>query len=170
MITSVKPPSGFSQQDSTVNAKIDTTHSIKKATIYSAILPGLGQAYNKKSWKIPIVYAGLGTIGYFIHFNNTEYKRYKTDLLAVTDDNPATIYDGPASSSQLKQYMNSYRRDRDFTIILFAAFYVLNIIDAHVDSHFVNFDVSDDLSMRINPVLIPFNNYTTLGLSCRLSF
>lgn len=163
----------FSQEDSIELQQKDTSllhHSIKRATILSTILPGAGQVYNKKFWKVPIVYAGFATIGYFIKYNNTGYKEYKNNLIAETDDNPETIYDGLASETQLKQIMNSYRKNRDLFIILTAVWYGLNIMDAHVDAHFINFDIGDDLTMEISPVNIQYGNNNTFGINCRLYF
>lgn len=162
----------FAQEDSLKRTELvvpDTgkVHSPKKATVLSAILPGLGQAYNKKYWKIPIVYAGLAATTYFIHINNQEYHRYKTAYLYRIDGDPNTvdefvnIYNDEA---QLRSLTDFYRRNRDLMIIGTAGVYLLNIIDAAVDAHFYDFDVSDDLSLRIQPVVMP-KKYSGLALT-----
>ncbi len=161
----------FSQEDSVLVDSVSNefiNHSPKKAALYSAVLPGLGQIYNKKYWKLPIVYTGYGVITYFITDNNKKYKEFKTNLIAETDDN--LTYDGPYSEIQLKQLMNGYRRNRDLFIIITVAWHALNIIDAHVDAHFINFDVSDDLTMNIRPTAKFIGASPSFGLSCFLNF
>jgi hypothetical protein len=129
-------------------------HSPKKATIMSACLPGLGQAYNKKYWKIPVLYAGIGTFVYFISYTNGQYHTFKDAYLLRTDGDSTTVDDQPDySESQLKENVDFYRRYRDLNVILLAAVYTLNIVDANVDAHLFTFDVSNDLSMSLHPHL-----------------
>lgn len=144
-------------------------HSPKLATIFSAVLPGLGQAYNKKYWKIPIIYAGLGTSGYFFFFNHNEYSKTRKALAARLDENPETIDDvfiDPRYTNELladrKDY---YRRNRDLSAIIGVLIYVANIIDATVDAHMINFNVDDNLSLDI----VPINNGIA-GLSLNYRF
>jgi hypothetical protein len=131
-------------------------HSPRKATIYSAILPGLGQAYNRKYWKIPIIYAGLGTSGYFFFFNNDEYQRTRKALVARLDEDPATVdndFTDPRYTNELLQdRKNYYRRNRDLSAIIGVLFYVANIIDADVDAHLRGFNVDDNLSLHLTPL------------------
>ncbi len=154
----------------------ELVHSPKKATIYSAILPGLGQAYNKKYWKIPLIYIGFGTIGYFIDWNNDNYQLFKTGYKHLVDTDPATQdylkieavrrnnYDlnNPTQFNNLKtaliKQQDYYRRNRDLLIISIIGFYGLNIIDASVDAHFFDFDISDDLTMKWQPTLRNVDN------------
>ena len=152
----------------------ENVHSPKKATIYSAILPGLGQAYNKKYWKIPLVYIGFGTIGYFIGWNNNNYQISKHAYKDLTDNNPDTkfyetldaykYYDLSNATSKanfidgLDKRQQYYRRNRDMLVITMAGFYGLQIIDASVDAHLFNFDMSDDLSLNWQPSMLNFNN------------
>jgi Family of unknown function (DUF5683) len=154
--------SAHAQTDSAV------VHSPKKATIYSAILPGLGQAYNKKYWKIPIIYAAIGTSGYFFFFNNKEYQRTRKALIARLDENPETIdndFTDPRYTDELLQERkNYYRRNRDFSAILTVVFYCANIIDADVDAHMMNFNVDENLSLNLEQVQPGF---TGLSLSYR---
>jgi hypothetical protein len=127
-------------------------HSAKKAMIYSAILPGLGQAYNKKYWKIPIVYAGLGVAGYFIKTYHDYYLLYKSDYLLLEEDKDAITETG-LSQAQLKVLIDDSRRLRDLSIIGMFVWYGLGIIDANVDGHFYNYDINEDLSLQIDPWL-----------------
>ena len=161
-------------------------HSPRKASIYSALLPGLGQAYNKKYWKIPIIYGGFAAFGYFIGWNNRNFKTARQAYSDLTDTIPSTdsymklkqiiYYDlsKPSDVASLKQGLTSsqdyYRRNRDLLIIVTAAFYGLNIIDASVDAHFFNFDISDDLSLNWEPVMRQAKNQNIFCLNCTLRF
>lgn len=130
-------------------------HSVRKATLMSTALPGLGQAYNRKYWKMPIVYAGLATCGYFIHDNARNHRFYRDNLIAELDGDPTTINTTGASASQLRLIVDDYRRWLDLSVIATALVYALNIIDAHVDAHLFDFDVSDDLTFQIHPTALP---------------
>jgi len=138
-------------------------HSPRKATMLSAAFPGLGQAYNKKYWKMPIIYAGFGTLGYFIHTNNTEYKSSRDAYLYRMDGNPATIsdikFDGFADD-RLKNRRDYYRRNLEVSWIFTGLLYVLNILDATVDAHLADFDVGENLSMKIEPQIISAPSFT----------
>jgi hypothetical protein len=152
----------------------EEVHSPKKATIYSAILPGLGQAYNKKYWKIPVIYMGFGTIGYYIGWNNDKYQFNKTAYRHLVDQDPETnlyekieaikYYDlnNPTHFENFKDGLikrqDYYRRNRDLLIISIIGFYGLNIIDASVDAHLFDFDISDDLTMKWSPKMVNLNN------------
>jgi hypothetical protein len=167
---------------------VDTVkvHSPKKATIYSAILPGLGQAYNKKYWKIPIIYVGFGTIGYFIGWNNGYYNTYKQAYSDMTDDDPTTnsyldieaaqYYDleNPTDYNNFKTGLSKqteyYRRNRDLLIISMVGFYGLNIIDASVDAHLFDFDISEDLTLNWQPAVKTFENQLVYGVNCTFKF
>lgn len=130
-------------------------HSVRKATLMSTALPGLGQAYNRKYWKIPVVYAGLATCGYFIRDNAQNHRFYRDNLIAELDNNPATINTSGESVNNLRQLVDDYRRWLDLSVISLAVVYALNIIDAHVDAHLFDFDVSDDLTFQIHPTAVP---------------
>ncbi|MFW5832328.1 MAG: DUF5683 domain-containing protein [Prolixibacteraceae bacterium] len=161
-------------------------HSPRKATIYSAILPGLGQAYNKKYWKIPIIYAGFGAIGYFINWNNDHYQFNKTAYQHLTDDNDETnafmeieavrFYDldNPTSRKNFRdgllRQQDYYRRNRDLLIISFLGFYGLNIIDASVDAHLYDFDISDDLTFHWQPSIQHFRKQNVYSINCTFNF
>lgn len=165
-------------------AKGKKPHSAKKATIMSACLPGLGQIYNGKWWKVPIVYAGLGGLGYLVYNNYYEYRSYlhayefKTGDLpdGVTLNEHETDLANRYADSQLQTYKESYRRDFEFYTILTIAWYGLNILDACVDGHLYTYDISDDLSLSIDPYLRPIEQpimmpqYAQVGLSFKLNF
>lgn len=149
--------------------------SARKATILSAILPGAGQVYNKKYWKLPIIYAGLGGFGYMFGFYNSQYNVARKYLKAEYDGDSTTVNNTGLSGDQLLVYKTKYRKFRDISVIGLAAVYVLNIIDANVDAHLKTFDVSDDLSLQIKPweeVCFPSNGNTSFaaGISIKLKF
>jgi len=133
----------------------DTTtvlHSPKKAAIMSACLPGLGQVYNRKYWKLPVLYAGLGGAGYAIVFNNNYYQDFRKAYIARTDELPETTDDYPRySASNLLDLRNYYRHNLELSVIIITAVYILNIVDATVDAHLYDFDISDDLSLSFKP-------------------
>ncbi len=133
-----------------------TAPSPSKAAMLSATFPGLGQIYNGKYWKAPIIYAGFGTLAYFIDFNNREYRMWREAWIARIDGNPNTVDDFPFHSADvLERAMNYYRRNLEITYILSVALYLLNILDASVDAHLMNFDVGEDLSLGMQPITVP---------------
>ncbi len=151
---------------STVTIKKGVKHSPRKAALLSTILPGAGQVYNKKYWKVPVIYAGAAGLAYSFQFNQSRYVKYR-DAYKFRIDGDATTTDdyiGLYSDDNLNTLQKYYHRYRDLTVIGFVALYALNIIDASVDAHLFTFDVSDNLSMKIEPTLINtvgMNNYTT---------
>lgn len=134
---------------------IQKKHSPKKASIYSAVLPGLGQAYNRKYWKIPIIYAGFGAFAYFINQNYSEYQKFKEAYLwkisgdTIPIDNEY-IYKYQ-TADQLKNGKNYYLRNFELTCILTGVWYILNILDATVDAHLLDYDINEDLSVHVQP-------------------
>ena len=145
--------------------------SARKASIMSACLPGLGQIYNKKYWKAPVIYVALGGIGYWGITNQIKYKYYSNNLKAIYDDDESTINTTLYSSDQLVTQKRYYRKYRDMAVILGALVYFVNIIDANVDAHLKTFDVSDDLSMQIKPYSnFDYNNKLQAGLTLKLKF
>lgn len=146
------------------------THSPGKATLRSLILPGWGQAYNREYWKIPIVYAAIGTMAGFWVFNNMWYKRAKNayDIRVNHPQDSLQIHPQlqPLSTSSLQFYRNAYRRDRDYSTLYFILTWGLNIVDATVFGHLRQFDVSEDISLKINPVI----NQNSKGLGLVLGF
>ncbi len=134
-----------------------SAHSPRKASILSAVLPGAGQAYNKKYWKMPIIYAGMFGLGYLVKVNNEDYRVYKEAYKYRLDGDPGTTDDfvGIYSDQDLLTLKDYYRRNRDLSAIGIGLLYVLNILDAAVDAHLYNFNVSDDLTLNITPMAIP---------------
>ena len=134
-------------------------HSAQKATIMSACLPGLGQIYNGKWWKVPIIYAGFGGFGYLAHSNYSDYKTYLTAYKIKTGnleegETPSELalqLSEVYQASQLQTYKESFRRDFELYCIILAAWYGLNIVDATVDGHLYTYDISDDLSITVDP-------------------
>jgi len=142
-----------------------------RAAMLSATLPGLGQIYNRKYWKVPIIYAGFGVLVYYIDLNNTLYQDYRTAYYYRIDGNPHTEDDKPRySTDMLNRAMNHYRRNLEITYLLTAALYILNILDANVDAHLMDFDISEDLSMRIEPAIERFSHTTQPKPGLKLTF
>lgn len=124
-----------------------------KSTIYSILLPGLGQANNGDWWKIPIFVGGFVGCGYAIHINNMQYQRFKYIYTVASD--PTSGYTGAISASQAEWYKDLYRKYRDYSILATILVYALNIIDANVFAHMADFDVSDNIaSVDIEPTVI----------------
>ncbi|MEP0367616.1 MAG: DUF5683 domain-containing protein [Cyclobacteriaceae bacterium] len=125
-----------------------------KAAFFSAILPGLGQAYNNQYWKIPLIYGGGVIFAHYINYNHRIYQEMQNALIAETDDSELTVNfysDYFSSETTLERNRDVFRRNRDFLIILTSAFYLLNVVDAHVSAHLNEFDVNENLSMTISP-------------------
>lgn len=127
----------------------DTGHSVKKAVILSAIVPGTGQIYNRKWWKTPIIYAALSTSIYFALNQNQKFVRYKNAYIQRINGQPDEFSGQP--DNWILTNLEIARRNRDLLFIASAGIYVLNIVDAAVDAHLFYFDVSDDLSIHIIP-------------------
>lgn len=134
-------------------------HSPNRAAIYSAVIPGLGQAYNKKYWKIPIVYAGFGAMAYFINSNAIEYNRFRNaydyKTAAIPDPSKYNSYVDKYPVASLLQGRDFYRRNRDLSYILTGIWYVLNVVDAAVDAYLFDYDVSENLTLHVTPEIVP---------------
>lgn len=122
-------------------------HSATTASVLSMLLPGMGQVYNQKLWKVPIITGGFATLGYIVDFNQRGYKRFGD----AYSKHPYDEFGGRRSKEELKYLRDGYRRNRDLSIIVLAGFYLLNIIDASVDAHFFDWDISDDLALKLEP-------------------
>ncbi|MFN4299713.1 MAG: DUF5683 domain-containing protein [Thermaurantimonas sp.] len=144
-------------------------HSVQRAVVYSAIVPGLGQVYNKKYWKVPIVYAALGASGYFVLENDLQYRYYYGGLERLVLDS-VDIFEGRYSPQNLIFIANTYRRWRDLSALLFVAAYGLNILDAYVDAHFYYYDISDKLSLHIKPSFLQVNTAFIPGVQITFIF
>jgi hypothetical protein len=158
----------------------DSIHIIKKkkhipgprnASILSAIIPGGGQIYNHKYWKAPIVWAGMGGIGYLFFKNQKDYKFYQDNLRKlVAGDSSALDATGLTTVDQIQTQKLIYRKRRDLCGFGLIAIYAINIIDANVDAHLKTFDVSDDLSLQIKAKPIIYNGIVGLSFTAGLSF
>lgn len=159
----------------------------KKAILFAAIFPGLGQVYNRKYWKLPIIYGGFIGFTYAITWNNRYYQDYSQGYKDIMDDDPITdswtnflrYGQDPESVDKvwlkdvLKRRKDYYRRYRDLSIIGTIALYGLGIVDAYVDAQLFDFDISQDLSMKVEPVVIQKNNYylaDSFGVRCSINF
>ncbi|MBT8258272.1 MAG: hypothetical protein KJO49_07355 [Bacteroidia bacterium] len=167
-------------QDSVPSSRIDPL-SPSRAAFYSAVLPGLGQAYNKKYWKIPIVYAALGTGIYFYIDNTNAYNRYrdayKSRLAGFdTDEFWGTDPDGnPLSSPQISndgliRAQQTLRRNREVSILVTLGIYALNIIDANVDAHLLQYNVDENLAVKPHFKFNEMDATTNLGLTLDFKF
>jgi len=148
------PFNGFAQKN-----KSDTLylkHSPKKATLW-AIIPGAGQIYNKKYWKLPIVYAGFGVIGYFVVANRSEYLKYHDAYIcsATMGDQCENPLAKKYNTDDLMTIRDYYRRNMELSFIVGAAWYVLQMLDAVVDAHLYYWNVGEDLSLKVEPVFSP---------------
>lgn len=159
--------------DGTVNYRKDIPVQAGKATLYSLLLPGLGQAYNGEYWKIPIYYGCLLGSVHFYSVNRKNYLRYKWIYDQAT--NPDIQYDGPVQESTAKYYRDVYRRYRDYSVLAIAGFYLLQVIDANIFSYMRDFDLSDDIELSLSPAVItdtPAYSYDQYALStgCRTGY
>ena len=190
----------YARADSLVQATTDSLMLIGGDSIAVAVLdslagkeawsafPGGGQIYNRKYWKLPIVYGGFLGCAYALTWNNQMYRDYSQAYLDIMDDDPATAsyadflppnYNVTANESYLKRVFknrkDNYRRYRDLSIFSFIGVYVISIIDAYVDAELAHFDISEDLGLHIRPSVIPTTDYyslhaRSLGVKCSLSF
>jgi hypothetical protein len=174
--------------DACVKYNTNQVSSVNKATTLAMICPGAGQVFNKSYWRVPLVIGGFATTIYCIDWNNRGYERFQKAyrLKAAYDSDPESYPDGSLdefggrySATFLKNLRNSYRRNRDLCIILTAGLYILQIIDAHVDAHLRDYDISRDLSVSLTPVIgYSYNPLTpygggvspTMGLNLGLTF
>ncbi|MTI30884.1 DUF5683 domain-containing protein [Xanthovirga aplysinae] len=153
-----------SRNDNNKTIHIGKLPNSKKAALYSALLPGLGQAYNKSYWKIPIIYAGAAGIGYFIWMNNENYHYFRQGLETYSSDpnNPGTV---PGfDEDNLKRHVKHYRRNRDLLIISAGFLYLLNIVDANVDANLQEFKLYKDVLGMQPAVLNVGNSDLTAGI------
>ena len=172
--------SKLSIQDSMqqVNKKIeDTTKKVKsiasKAALRSAILPGLGQIYNKKYWKVPLVYGAIAIPASLFTYNKTWYERTRFAYQVRSNQDTASYAQiwrslKPLSTESLKRYRNEFRKSMDLSVLYFLLAWGLNVVDATVDGHLRTFDISNDLSMEVKPY-VP-TNLSSGGLTFKVGF
>ncbi|GAB1444483.1 MAG: hypothetical protein KF860_14905 [Cyclobacteriaceae bacterium] len=141
----------------------------RKALLYSAIFPGAGQAYNKKYWKVPLVYGGFATGVFFISFYQDRYVTYKGELFGLlSDGSPAP---SGFNEKQLRKIVDDAKRERDFFTIITGFWYILQLVDAHVDAHLKEFDLNPQLQVRLEPIIDnnPMNGQSA-GLALKFKF
>jgi hypothetical protein len=146
--------------------------------MYSAVFPGMGQIYNRKYWKLPIVYGGLIGFGYSAVWNSRQYQ-YFFDLYKYMKENDLEFHEG-RTLREVEFYKDSHLRYKNLFIIITIGFYALQIVDASVDAHLIDYDISDDISLQVDPVMLEPSGYSyaaargrnpaTFGLRCCLSF
>jgi len=164
----------FMKKDSVEKAlKRKINRNARIAAACSAIIPGAGQIYNKKWWKVPIIYAAAGGVGYLFLQNDIQYQSYKKEIIyRVENPNMVNEY-ANYSIDNLVTQKNYYRKYRDLTVMGLSLIYVLNILDAYVDGHLKKFDMSDDLSLRIKPyenIYYTTKPNLTVGLTFQITF
>ncbi len=186
----------FSQEDTTnlVKTEVDSVYDISNDTIsiendnfvtdsinkknpklaawLSVFVPGLGQAYNEKYWKIPVFYTVFGTFIYQQQLNSKRYRRYLNALIALTDDDESTVSEFPSySEKELEFNRKKFRRNRDLYLLLTIATWLLNWVDASVDAHLYDFDISDDLTIKLRPTILQTHTYKNVyGISLSIKF
>jgi hypothetical protein len=126
----------------------------RKALMFSAVLPGAGQFYNKKYWKMPLVYGGFIGLLYVVNFYHKENLKYREQLFDMINDPPASgLSPDNLTEDQLRTLVDKSRRERDFFIIMNGLFYLLQMVDAHVDAHLKEFDINPKMQVRLEPMM-----------------
>jgi len=141
----------------------------KRAGLYSALIPGFGQLYNRQYWKMPIIYAAMGTTMYFVIKGNSDYRRYRKAYVSRLSNgaNSNDEFQGILSDQAIKQYQDGARQNMDMMIVLTVVGYAGQILEAISGAHLRNFDISPDLTMQIRPVITPIN---TFGIGLVMNF
>lgn len=146
----------------------------KKAAFLSAVLPGMGQVYNRQYWKLPFVYGGALIIGHYIRYQDRLYNSFRSAWIAKSDSNPLNEPTGAyanISTDLLERNAEQLRRDRDYLMIIGGLFYLLQIADAHISAHLHEFQINDELSMNIGPSIQPSALISrSVGVSVSLNF
>ncbi len=161
------------QQD-TVTQKVKRTLNPTVAVTLSAILPGAGQIYNRKYYKVPFIYAFFYGIGYYGVKSHWAYRAYRSDILLMQDETIPLYLKYPTTGitdlSELGNQYNKFRRQRDLSVLIGIGWWALNIVDAYIDAELSNFDVSEDLSFNITPYYNTFQQKPSAGLTFQLRF
>lgn len=172
-VDSAAAPPESAAEEPPRRAEREIAISSGKALLYSAIIPGGGQFYNRKYWKIPIVYGGFVALGIAIDFNQKYYSEFVRELNYRGDGDPLTVpkYDEEIiPSSRIIEARDYYRRYRDMCIIGVGVLYGLNIVDAYVDAELSNFDISEDLTMRVSPAMQFDPSFAAVGAGAAPGF
>jgi len=157
-----------SLMDGAITFKSDISPQPGRSTIYSLLVPGLGQIYNGEPWKVPVYWGCLIGAYHFWNMNKSQFMRFKNIYLQAT--NTEVQYTGPISAENAKYYRDIYRRYRDYSLLALAGFYLLQAIDANVFAYMQDFEVSDDLSMHVSPTVItPCTQYAMMPNSVGMS-
>jgi|TARA_B110000914_G_scaffold201460_1_gene193716 hypothetical protein len=170
LITILFTTNGFTQEEILLFDELDPL-SPSKAAFYSAVFPGAGQAYNKKYWKIPLVYAAIGTSIYSYDFNKKKYwnyrNAYKNRKAGYTNDEFQNLI---LDDERLLDGADFHKKNKDLSMVFIIIFYILNILDANVDAHLKQYNVNE--SLTLNPYIDPGYNYKSesVGLSLNLDF
>ncbi len=157
------------QLTDSISPKTVLVFNPRKATIRSAIIPGWGQLYNKKYWKLPLVYGALGATAGIYFYNLKTYKILKQAYTYASDTDPSNdVLIDPQfsnlSANAIKSYRNSFRQNIDYSVLFFFLFWGLNVVDATVDAHLKAFDVNDNLSLELKPGYSPLANTSGISL------
>ena len=144
----------------------------KRSALLSAVLPGLGQVYNKQYWKVPVIIGGAVMLGHYIKYQNRLYHSFRSALIAESDADPRTTNPFTGLSAEILQVnVDQLRRDRDYLMIMTTFFYFLNIVDAHISAHLHEFQTNDELSMDIQPAIQQSALFSrSVGISFSLKF
>jgi len=161
------------QKASIPDSVTEKLHSPTKASVMSACLPGLGQIYNHKYWKVPVIYAGFGVLGYFIYFNADQYLDYKCAYIEKSYGNTNGNYSALVnrySAEDLLSAREYYRRNLEISCLITALWYVLNILDATVDAHLYTYNIDKNLSFKLEPAITPTPGMKGVASGLKLSF
>ncbi|WP_163383474.1 DUF5683 domain-containing protein [Cyclobacterium jeungdonense] len=157
-------------EDTIVLAAPDSVKNPKKAVLLSLFLPGAGQVYNEKVWKLPLLYGGVATAVYFLEFNNRRYQEFLIALEIVREGVEPSPFPNLNEDGIIRN-VNYWRRNRDAMYMVFGAIYALGAVDAFVDAHLSSFDISDDLSIKIEPTQQPIMAYShVVGIAFKIRF
>ena len=157
--------------DGTVNFQTDRSPDPGKATVYSILFPGLGQIYNGEYWKIPIYWGAIAGGVYFYSNNKRNYERYKWIYDQANSTDP-DVEKPPVSAENALYYRDIYRRYRDYSILATALFYVIQVVDANVFAYMQDFEIDDDITLRVEPTVITpdYAQAPGMGLGLTLRF
>ena len=146
-------------------------HSPKKAALLSTFIPGAGQIYNKKYWKLPFLYGGMVLCGYAAVWNQGQYTIY-SDAFDLRQSGQSDPFEGIYNDEQLIQIQNYYNKNKELSIVIGVGLYAISFLDANVDAHLYDFDISDDLSLRIEPASFKIENSPLVysGVKLKIKF
>lgn len=164
----LNPDTVFLKSDTATLKSYASRYDPRKAILFAAVLPGMGQVYNNKYWKLPLVYGGFIGFGYGVNFYQSGYKEFKGALFDLLESGESSIIvrGSEWTEQPLRTVVDRYRRERDFFMILMAGMYLLQMVDAHVDAHLKEFDLNPNLQVSIQPTM---NNDMLTGRTAGVS-